>query len=177
TYMATSLALTAAGLIVCYLLFHVEPVAGRERTLNAILCDQFVSHFPAPFGRWFVAITMLSEAVLLLVAAQTGFIDGPRVMSFMATDSWLPRRFASLSERFTVQNGVLLIGLAAMALLAYTRGHIGIIVVMYSINVFATFSLSETGMVRVWIKHRQTQPEWKTHLPVARTGLVLCFAM
>ena len=177
TYMATSLALTAAGLIVCYLLFHVQPVAGRERTLNAILCDQFVSHFPGQIGRWFVAITMLSEAVLLLVAAQTGFIDGPRVMSFMAVDNWLPRRFASLSERFTVQNGVLLIGGAALAALAYTQGSTAILVVMYSINVFATFSLSETGMVRFWIRHRKTDPKWKRHLPVHATGLVLCFSI
>jgi amino acid transporter len=178
TYMATSLALTAAGLILCYLLFRVQPVEGK--TLNAVLAEQLAGgiHFGSwAVGHWFAVVAMISEAVLLLVAAQTGFIDGPRVMSFMAIDSWLPRRFASLSERFTVQNGVLLIGLAAGALLAYTRGHIGIIVVMYSINVFATFSLSETGMVRFWIKHRKTQPEWKKHLPVHATGLVLCFSI
>jgi amino acid transporter len=180
TYMATSLALTAAGLILCYLLFHVQPVEGRGRTLNAILSEQFASHFQIgslPVGRWFIAITMLSESVLLLVAAQTGFIDGPRVMSFMAVDSWLPRRFALLSERFTVQNGVLLIGGAALAALAYTHGNTAIIVVMYSINVFATFSLSETGMVRFWIRHRKSKPEWKKHLPVHATGLVLCFSI
>ncbi len=177
TYMAVSLALTAAGLIVCYLLFHVQPVEGRGRTLNAILSEEFAGQFPGPIGRWFVAVTMLSEAVLLLVAAQTGFIDGPRVMSFMAVDHWLPRRFASLSERFTVQNGVLLIGGAALAALAYTHGNTATLVVMYSINVFATFSLSETGMVRFWIKHRQKHPEWKKHLPVHATGLVLCFSI
>src|SRR5947208_7981250 len=48
---------------------------------------------------------------------------------------------------------------------------------MYSINVFATFSLSQTGMVRFWIRHRKTQPEWKKHLPVHATGLVLCFSI
>jgi amino acid transporter len=178
TYMAVSLAVTAAGLIVCYLLFRVQPVEGK--TLNAVLVEQLAGGFHVgswAVGHWFAVMTIVSEAVLLLVAAQTGFIDGPRVMSFMATDSWLPRRFASLSERFTVQNGVLLIGLAAAALLAYTRGHIGILVVMYSINVFATFSLSETGMVRFWIRHRKTDPKWKRHLPIHATGLVLCFAI
>jgi amino acid transporter len=178
TYMAASLALTAAGLIMCYLLFRVQPVEGK--TLNAALVEQLAGGFHVgswAVGHWFAVVTIVSEAVLLLVAAQTGFIDGPRVMSFMAIDSWLPRRFASLSERFTVQNGVLLIGLAATALLAYTRGHIGILVVMYSINVFATFSLSETGMVRFWIRHRKTDPQWKRHLPIHATGLVLCFSI
>ncbi len=178
TYMAASLALTAAGLIVCYLLFRVQPVEGK--TLNAVLAEQYAGGFHIgswPVGHWFAILTMLSEAVLLLVAAQTGFIDGPRVMANMAIDSWLPRRFALLSERFTIQNSVLVIGAAATALLAYTRGHIGILVVMYSINVFATFSLSETGMVRFWIRHRNTDPQWKRHLPVHATGLVLCFSI
>ncbi len=76
-----------------------------------------------------------------------------------------------------MQNGVLLIGVAAGLALAYTRGSIGILVVMYSINVFATFSLSEMGMVRFWIRHRKTDPHWKKHLPVHATGLVLCMSI
>ena len=98
TYMAVSLALTAAGLIVCYLLFRVQPVEGK--TLNAALVEQLTGglHIGSwAVGHWFAVVTIVSEAVLLLVAAQTGFIDGPRVMSFMAIDLWLPRRFASLS--------------------------------------------------------------------------------
>jgi hypothetical protein len=114
TYMAVSLAATAGGLLICYMLFRVVPVEGK--TLNAVLVDQFAGGFRIgrlPVGMWFAAITILSEAVLLLVAAQTGFIDGPRVMANMAVDSWLPRRFAALSDRLTMQNGVLLIGAAA----------------------------------------------------------------
>jgi amino acid transporter len=178
TYMATSLAVTAGGLLLCYMLFHVRPIEGQ--TLNAVLANQFAGSFhigSLPAGTWFVAITILSEAVLLMVAAQTGFIDGPRVMANMAIDSWLPRRFAGLSDRLTMQNGVLLIGVAAGLALAYTRGSIGILVVMYSINVFATFSLSEMGMVRFWIRHRKTDPHWKKHLPVHATGLVLCMSI
>ena len=52
--------------------------------------------------------------------AQAGFIDGPRVMANMAVDSWFPRRFAALSERLTMQNGILLMGVAAFLLLFYT---------------------------------------------------------
>ncbi len=178
TYMAVSLALTAGGLLICYLLFRVKPVEGR--TLNAVLADQFAGGWrlgALPVGKWFAGITILSEAVLLLVAAQTGFIDGPRVMANMAVDSWLPRRFAALSDRLTMQNGVLLIGVAAAAALAYTHGDITTLVIMYSINVFATFSLSEMGMVRFWVRHRKTDPHWKKHLPVHATGLVLCMSI
>src|SRR4029077_20838479 len=84
-YMAASLAATASGLIVCYMLVAVHPVEGQ--TLNAVLANKITGslHFHAiPLGQWFVAITMFSEGILLIVAAQTGFIDGPRVMANMA---------------------------------------------------------------------------------------------
>src|SRR5207237_650243 len=77
-----------------------------------------------PVGQWFVFITLLSEALLLFVAAQAGFIDGPRVMANMAHDSWFPHRFSALSDRLTMQNGVLLMGGAGFRMLLHTRGEV-----------------------------------------------------
>ena len=76
-------------------------------------------------------------------------------MANMAIDSWLPHRFAALSERLTMQNGVLLMGGASIAALLYTHGDVAKLVVMYSINVFLTFSLSELRDGRFWIQHRK----------------------
>ena len=169
-YMSVSLALTAGGLLVCYLLLHIRPTEGK--TMNALLAETLFSGWH--WGYQLALITIISEGALLFVAAQTGFIDGPRVMSNMALDGWFPRRFAALSERFTMRNGIILMGGAALAVLIYTKGSIGLLVVMYSINVFLTFSLSELGMSRFFIKHRKTDPNWKNHLPVHLIGLVLC---
>jgi amino acid transporter len=173
TYMAASLAFTASGILVCYLLLSVQPVAGR--TLNAVLAD-------GVFGGWKIGgalalVTIFSEGALLLVAAQAGFVDGPRVMANMAVDYWFPHRFASLSDRFTIQNGVVLMGGSAVVLLLYSRGKIATLVVMYSINVFLTFSLSQLGMSRFFIKNRATDPKWKGHLPIHLAGLVLCLTI
>jgi amino acid transporter len=172
-YMSTSLALTAGGIFICYLLLKVRPVEGQ--TLNAVLAGNLFSRWG--FGHWLALITILSEGALLLAAAQTGFIDGPRVMSNMALDSWFPHRFSTLSERLTMQNGVLVMGGAALLLLLYTEGSISHLIVMYSINVFATFSLSELGMSRFFIKNRKREKEWKKHLPVHLTGLTLCLTI
>ena len=68
------------------------------------------------------SITMLSEGALLFVAAQAGFIDGPRVLANMAHDSYVPHWFGSLSERLAAHNGILLIGGAALAALWATGG-------------------------------------------------------
>ncbi len=169
-YMATSLAFCAGGLFICYELWKVVPAEGK--TLNTVLAEAVFGGWTG--GPWLALITILSEGALLLVAAQTGFLDGPRVMGNMAVDYWLPHRFAALSERLTMQNGVVLMTVAALLLLFYTHGSINALVVMYSINVFLTFSLSEFGMSRFFIRHRKTEEKWKQHLSVHMTGLTLC---
>ncbi len=172
-YMSTSLAFTASGLFLCYLLLKVTP--GTGKTLNTILANALYGNWSIGYG--LALITILSEGALLFVAAQAGFIDGPRIMANMAIDSWLPHRFASLSERLTMQNGVLLMGGASIFLLFYTGGKISNLVVMYSINVFMTFSISEIGMSTYFIKNRKKEIHWKKHLPVHMTGFVLCFTI
>ncbi len=171
-YMAASLAITAGGILFAYYLTGIH--AGDDTiTTNAVLLKDLVTG-SAFFGTWFVILTLVSEALLLLIAAQTGFIDGPRVMSNMALDSWLPHRFSSLSERLTTHYGVLLIGAAAIASLWYTKGVTDTLVTMYSINVFITFSLTELGMCKFYITHRKEHQEWKKALPIHVTGLCLC---
>ncbi len=172
-YMASSLAITAGGLMICYVLWRVVPIEGK--TLNAILATAMFGKWP--LGNLLALITILSEGALLLVAAQTGFIDGPRVMANMAVDSWFPRRFAALSERLTMQNGVILMGAAAMGLLLYTHGSISALIIMYSINVFLTFSLSQFGMIRYFVQRRLTERVWRRHLAVHLTGFALCIAI
>ncbi len=177
-YLTISLSITAGGLLLCYMLFNVKPVEGQ--TLNAVLAHAFAGHWTlggVNVGYGFVFITILSESILLLVAAQTGFIDGPRVMANMAVDNWLPRKFASLSDRLTMQNGIILMGVAAMATLFFTRGKISILVVMYSINVFITFSMSQLAMIRFWFSERKEHSDWKRNITIHIIGFCLCFTI
>ena len=121
-----------------------------------------------------MVVVMIASAALLCIAAQTGFLDGPRVMANMATDSWLPHRFSALSERLTMHYGILIIGAAAMATLFLTGGDTVRLVTMYSINVFITFSLSNLGMCRFWIRERARRPEWGRRILIHALALVLC---
>ena len=172
-YMAVSLAFTASGLLLCYLLWDVEHVRGK--TMNAVLLEALSKEWG--WGTWFVVMTLLSEAVLLVVAAQTGFLDGPRVLANMAVDSWVPRRFAALSERLTTHNGIILMGGAAMAALLYTHGEVDTLVVMYSINVFLTFSLSMFAMARLVYTTRTERAHWKKRMTLFVVGFALCFTI
>ena len=168
-YMAASLAFTASGLLLCYLLWQVGHQPGK--TLNAVLLERLTAG--VPFGHAFLVLTLVSEGALLVVAAQAGFLDGPRVLGNMAIDSWVPHRFSSLSERLTTHYGIVLMGLASLAALVYTQGSVGHLVVMYSINVFLTFSLSMLGMLRFW-SGAQGRPHRKRRLALFGTGLALC---
>jgi len=150
-YMALSLALVSGLIILFYGLFQVAKTPGK--TLNATLFERIVQTWNTPFGHWMVIVTLISEAFLLFVAAQTGFIGGPQVMANMALDQWMPRRFAHLSERLTISNGILFMGLGSIAIIIIAGGSISFLIVLYSINVFITFSLSQLGMCRHWLTH------------------------
>jgi amino acid transporter len=179
-YMALSLAFTAGGILFCYLLIHARYVPGK--TLNAVLAERL-------FGPWrlgsfavggvLVIVTLISEGALLFVAAQTGFIDGPRILANMAVDSWVPRRFAQLSDRLVTKNGIFLMGAGAVAVLLYSKGQSDLLVLMYSINVFLTFTLTELGMSRYWITTRRdpAHPNWLRNLAIHGTGLTMCLSI
>jgi amino acid transporter len=170
-YMGASLAVTVAGLLLAYLLFRVEPQEGK--TLNAVLLEKLTVGWPTALGAGFGWVTLASEAALLLIAAQAGFLDGPRVLASMALDRWFPTRFANLSDRFVTQNGILLMGGAALVMMLVTRGAVGLLVVLYSINVFITFSLSQLGMVIHWWRERRTERAWRRKLAINGFGLAL----
>ncbi|HTU24701.1 MAG TPA: APC family permease, partial [Pirellulales bacterium] len=174
--MAISLALTAGGLMVAYLLLNLDPTANNGKTMNTVLSEIFAEelHLPGWLGSGFVLITIVSEGCLLLVAAQAGFIDGPRVLANMARDSWMPHWFGNLSERLSVHNGVALMGFAALAALWFTGGQVTTLLVMYSINVFVTFSLSMIGMCRHWWELRNEGPIWKRRFALFLFGATMC---
>jgi len=176
-YMSTSLAVTAGGIILGYLLMGVHPVPGK--TMNYMLAQMLAGNFhlgPLPVGHWYVIVTIASEALLLFVAAQAGFIAGPRVMANLAQDSFFPHRFGALSDRLTMQNGVLLMGGASLLMLLYTRGSVDALVVMYAINVFVTFALSQLAMIKYWRRPetRKRHSEWRRPLAIAVICFVVC---
>ncbi len=170
-YIAFSLIFMVMGLMVAFLLVGVKPEAGK--TLNAVFFESISQNWGSGIGYYFVLLSLLADAALLFVAAQTGFIDGPRVLSNMAVDKWFPTKFASLSDRLVTQKGVLFMGGAALLTLLISRGSVTFLVILYSIAVFITFSLSQAGMVRHWWNSRSEVKGWLKKLIINGVGLVL----
>jgi amino acid transporter len=170
-YMGGTLAFLVGGLLLAYLLYHVQPQDGK--TLNAVLLEQIAAPWPAWLAKTFIFSALASSALLLVIAAETGFLDGPRVMANMAVDRWMPARFATLSDRLVTQNGVMLMGAATIIVLLSCGAAVDTLIVLYSINVFITFSLSQLGMVRHWWLARDKEPQWKRKLLVNGLGLLM----
>ncbi len=171
TYMALSLSVTVMGLMLAYILFNVRDTPGK--TMNAILFESLTASWGGFYGVGFVWITLFSEAVLLFIAAQTGFLDGPRVLANMALDKWLPTKFAMLSDRLVTEKGILVMGIASLVMMLASNGSVDFLIVLYSINVFITFSLSQLGMVKHWWEQRGTEKQWLKKLIINGIGLTL----
>ncbi len=170
-YMAISLAFVAGGILLGYLLLNVEAETGK--TLNAVMFGRLADNwqiFGWQVGPWIVTFALITEGALLFVAAQTGFVDGPRVLATMASDRWLPRRFANLSARLVTQDGVITIGLAAIMILIGTEAKVEVLVVLYAINVFVTFTLSQLGMTTHWWLERKNEKRWLRKLIINGVG-------
>jgi amino acid transporter len=161
-YMALSLSFMAAGLVLLYLLWGAQPQEGQ--TLNAVVFTQILrSIFPgsAHLGQIVLLVVLVFAASILFVAANTGFLGGPAVLANMAADRWVPHQFANLSNRLVTQNGIILMGVAALAILVVTGGRVSMLVVLYSINVFITFTLCLLGLCIYWARrHDPTRPRF-----------------
>ncbi|GAL85982.1 amino acid transporter [Sporocytophaga myxococcoides] len=170
-YMAFSLAFMVLGLMISYLLFHIEPE--QNKTLNAVLYGEITKDWTL-FGPSFVIVILLSESCLLFVAAQTGFLDGPRVLANMATDKWFPTSFAMLSDRFVIQKGIILMGILSGLIMAISHQSVKFLVILYSINVFITFTLSQLGMSKHWWKQRKIGDKWLKKFFINGSSFIVC---
>ncbi len=172
--LAISLAFMAAGIILLYLLWGVDKTEGQ--TLNASVFYIITENWSiggADLSSIIVPIVLLLETGLLMVAANSGLLAGPQVIANMASDEWMPKSFSSLSSRLVVKNGILFMTIAAIVTLIITGGAVRILVVLYSINVFITFSMSLLGLLIYWVRHRQ-KPKWRRKFVVALIGFIVC---
>jgi hypothetical protein len=172
-YMAVSLSFTAGGIILLYLLWDVRPVEGETLnavTFRAILADSIQSPIIEQPTLW---IILALEGGLLFVAANTGYLGGPAVLANMAADSWVPHQYRYLSSRLVAQRGIVLMGVAAIGILLVTKGSVALLVVLYSINVFLTFSLSLLGLCIYWWGARRTDRRWLARIVLSGFGLLV----
>lgn len=105
-------------------------------------------------GPFYYFLVLLATPAILTLAANTSYADFPRLCYFLARDGFLPRQLSLLGDRLVYSNGILLLSLCAAFLVILFRGDTTAIIPLYAVGVFTSFTLSQAGMVRHWLKER-----------------------
>jgi hypothetical protein len=119
----------------------------------------------------FYFVVQISTAVILALAANTGFTGFPRLASVLADDRFMPRQFAYRGERLAFSFGILALATTSMIVLAAFGGSVTALVPLYTIGVFLAFTLSQSGLVRRW--RRLRNPGWRTSMFINGFGTIV----
>ncbi|MGW9552244.1 APC family permease [Citricoccus zhacaiensis] len=115
---------------------------------------------------------ILMVAVLLVLAGHSAFKSFPELASRLAADGYLPRQLLTRGDRLGYTNGVVLLALAALALVVVFQAQTALLVQLYVIGVFLSFTVSQLGMVRYWSRHLAHTPGVRARQAVRTRRLV-----
>jgi len=109
--------------------------------------------FTGPMA-WFYFVVQAATAAILVLAANTSFADFPRLSSLLARDRFLPRQFANRGDKLVFSNGIIILAFLSGILVIAFAGDTSRLIPLYAVGVFLSFTLSQSGMVRHWLKER-----------------------
>src|SRR5256886_9721821 len=146
------------------------PDRSEQETLNSLITRSLVGTGP------FYYVVQLATAIILALAANTGFTGFPRLASVLANDRFMPRQFAYRGERLAFSFGIVALALVSGLVLAARSGSVTELIPFYTIGVFLAFTLSQSGLVRRWRRLRVHGWHWRAGvnaLGAVVTGVVL----
>lgn len=151
--------------------YGAAPHIDGEETVVSQIARQVVGTGPLYF------VIQVATATILLLAANTSFNGFPPLASLLSRDRYLPRQFASRGDRLVFSNAIVALGLCAALLVVIFDAREQAMLPLYAIGVFISFTLSQTGMVRYWL--RTHQPGWQYNIWIngigaLLTGMVFC---
>ena len=145
-WMAVLLGVMFLGTSILAYLYGVHP---RE---NETVISQFARiMFTGPLS-WFYYVVQATTAAILVLAANTSFADFPRLSSLLARDRFLPRQFAHRGDRLVFSNGIVILAVLSGILVVVFGGDTSRLIPLYAVGVFLSFTLSQAGMVKHWLK-------------------------
>jgi len=164
TAMAILLATMFIGTSIMAYVYNVHPHA------NETVISQFARLIFTGSMGWFYYVIQGATALILILAANTSFADFPRLSSLLARDRFLPRQFANRGDRLVFSNGIIILAILSSILVASFGGDTSRLIPLYAVGVFLSFTLSQLGMVRHWLKEGRTQAQRPGNAKNGATG-------
>jgi amino acid transporter len=138
---------------------HAVPnIGGYPSLVSQIARVVFPSGSPSSFMYYAV---QASTVAILVLAANTAYQGFPRLAALLAKDRFFPRQFINLGDRLVLSNGVVVLAGIAAALIWIYDADVESLIHLYVIGVFTAFTLSQTGMVRYWLRTRDAGWRWR----------------
>ena len=131
----------------CHLIGWAECATEPQRSLMAQVAS-------ATFGddTFLFYVIQAATALVLLLAANTAFNGFPLLGSVLARDGYAPKSLSTRGDRLIYSNGVVILALAACVILLVFQANLTVLIQLYIIGVFVSFTLGQTGMVRHWLR-------------------------
>ena len=160
TTMACILGVLFLGVSV--LAHHLTPYPSHDQTVISQLGRAVFGDGPVH------TLLQFATAGILILAANTAYVDFPRLASIVSRDGYLPRQFANRGDRLVFSNGILFLAAAAGVLLVAFGGLTTLLIPLYAVGVFTSFTLSQSGMVRYHLRERK--PGWARGIAINGIG-------
>ncbi|WKA52818.1 APC family permease [Planococcus liqunii] len=163
TAMGILLATMFSGIV--FLAYYYGIVPQAEATVVSLIAEE-------TFGRnvlyYFVQGT---TALILILAANTGYSAFPLLAVNLAKDKFIPRMFTVRGDRLGYSNGIVILGFASILLIVAFNGHTEQLIPLYAVGVFIPFTLSQSGMIVKWL--REKPKGWQAKLFINATGALI----
>ncbi|MFC0477099.1 APC family permease [Robertmurraya beringensis] len=165
--MGTLLAILLSGIVVLAYYYGITPKA--EETVVSQIASQ-------TFGRTFMYFFIQgTTALILILAANTGYSAFPLLAVNIANDKFIPRMFTLRGDRLGYSNGIMMLGFASILLIITFHGHTENLIPLYAVGVFIPFTLSQTGMMVKWIREKPSG--WVSKLMINSAGALISFVV
>ena len=168
TWMAVILGTLFIGITLLATSYHIEANAQGNPTVIAQIASQV---FTGPLT-FMYPVFIFATLLILTLAANTSYSDFPRLASLLARDNFLPHQFAFRGDRLAFSTGIIFLAVMASLLLIVFKGDTTLLINLYAIGVFSSFTLSQTGMVRHWWRLRGQQKGWRRSMIINGLGAV-----
>ncbi len=171
TWMALILGTLFIGITVLATSYGVEAFQNGNPTVIAQIATQV---FTGPLSFMF-PVFEVATLLILTLAANTSYSDFPRLASLLARDSFLPHQFAFRGDRLAFSIGIVFLAILSILLLIVFKGNVTLLLNLYAVGVFMSFTLSQAGMVRHWWKLRATNKHWSRSIVINGLGAITTF--
>lgn len=146
-------------------LYHAVPTT--DKTVISQIAGQV-------FGNGFMFyVIQAATALILIMAANTAYSDFPLLASIIAKDGYAPRQLSKRGERLGFSNGIKVIAVASCGLVILFKSETHLLIPLYAIGVFVSFTLSQSGMFVKWLRGRRSG--WRHKAFINGAGAVVTF--